>query len=57
MISDLSKLKSNETSLIKDDPFFLLAELLIKIDKREKIVPRETEDVSDEDKRSSDNAS
>lgn len=57
MISDLSKSKNNEASPIKDDPFFLLAELLIKIDKREKIVSRETEDVSDEDKRSSDNTS
>ena len=57
MISDLSKSKNNEASPIKDDPFFLLAELLIKIDKREKIVPQETEVVSDENKRSSDNAS
>ena len=57
MISDLSKSNNNEVSPIKDDPYFLLAELLIKIDKREKIVPQETEVVSDEDKRSSDNAS
>jgi hypothetical protein len=54
MISQISAKKQKTTTVITD-PLFVLAELLIKIDKREKVIEKEAND--DEDKRSSDNTS
>lgn len=55
MIRQFSAPKQKAT-VINIDPLFLLAELLIKIDKREKVIkPEDAKEVEDEDKRSSDN--
>jgi hypothetical protein len=55
MISQFSAPKQKAT-VINTDPLFLLAELLVKIDRREKIIkPEDVKEVEDEDKRSSDN--
>lgn len=48
----------NEAQVAQNDPMLRLAELLIKINKREKVVEIPMEGLSDEsDQRSSDNAS
>lgn len=50
MISKVSA-QRKKTSVINSDPLFLLAELLIKIDKREKVIkPEDVKEVEDEDK-------
>ena len=54
MISEISASKK-KASVFNSDPLFVLTELLIKIDKREKVIKKEVSD--DEDKRSSDNTS
>lgn len=55
MISDYSA-KKKMLSEIDSDPLFVLAELLIKIDKREKVIDLvQSEKEVDEDKRNSDN--
>ena len=52
MISEISAKKQKATT-VNADPLFVLTELFIKIDKREKVIEKEVSD--DEDKRSSDN--
>ena len=55
MISEISAKKQKSTT-VNTDPLFVLAELLIKIDKRVKIIkPEDVKEVSDEDKRSPNN--
>lgn len=55
MISDYSA-KKKMLLEIDSDPLFVLAELLIKIDKREKVIDLvQSEKEVDEDKRNSDN--
>ena len=54
MISEISA-KPRKTT-VNSDPLFLLTELLIKIDRREKVIkPEDVKEECDEDKRSSDN--
>ena len=55
MISEISAKKQKATT-VNTDPLFVLAELLIKIDKRAKIIKSEdVKEVGDESKRSSNN--
>lgn len=55
MISEIQRRKKT-LSEANSDPLFVLAELLIKIDKREKVIDLvQSEKEVDEDKRNSDN--
>ncbi len=56
MINNSKQIEKQKLPIGTSDPVFRLVELLIKIDQREKIIPKKKEE-NNEDRRNSDNTS